>query len=185
LLRAAGQGSTQVRYSGSVRQAEWLAQSSRRPDIEAVLAPRNIAGRAQSPSTSRTGRCPTGTSANWPEPMDCNAARGFSHKGTEEIASACTEAQEADRCDEKPQDPLARQDHQCGLDLVDGGPILCVPAVAAPLAGWPLPWIAWTFYPSFQHPLHTPRVRVWRKRFFYPSMDEPADESSGDGRERV
>ena len=45
LMRAAGQASPPVRSTGSVGQAEWLAQASRRPDIEAALSQLHLARR--------------------------------------------------------------------------------------------------------------------------------------------
>jgi hypothetical protein len=116
-----------------------------------------------------------------PKSRDCNAANGLSQADE----STCAQAHEIDRSDGPRQDPLARHDDPCGRDLVYGATVHCVPAVAAPRAVWPLAWIGWPFYLSFQHPLQAPRVRVWRRRFFHPSVDEPADESGGDGhRER-
>jgi hypothetical protein len=168
-----------------VGHAEWLAQTSRRPDIEAALSQFLMARRAPSPSPSRTGKCPPATLANVPEPMDCNAAEGLSHEGTEEIASSCAQMHEIDLCDEQRQDPLARPYDPWGGDLVHGVSMPCLPAVAAPPAMWPQVWVAWPFYPSFQQPLPASRMRAWRRRFFYPSGDESADENGGDGhRER-
>ena len=117
--------------------------------------------------------------------MERNAAKGFLHKGTGEIASACAQARGWDRCDEKHQDPWTRQDDACGLGLVHGVPVACGAAVAAPPAAWPLSWVAWPCSPPFQHPLQAPRVRIWRSRAFCPCVDELADGSGGDGqRER-
>ncbi|RCW68048.1 hypothetical protein DES41_108225 [Pseudorhodoferax soli] len=53
---------------------------------------------------------------------------------------------------------------------------------------WPLAWGGWPSYPSFQLASQAPRVRVSRKRRWYPSAIAPEDESGdcgqpvGDGR---
>lgn len=181
LMRAAGQGSPPVRSTGSVGQAEWLAQASRRPDIEAALSQLHLARRVPSSSMSRTGRCPPKTSTNVPEPTDCNAAECSSHGGPEEIARPGTRARALDLCDKQHNDPLVRHHDPCGRDVVYGAPVACLSAVAAPPTVWPLLGGTWPFYPLVSHSLQAPRVRSRRRRFLHPAADEPERESDGDG----
>lgn len=180
LMRAAGQASPPVSSTGSVGQADRLAQASRRPDIEAALTQFHLARRVPSLPASRSGRCPPGTLANLPEPMDCDAAQGLSQPGVGVIASACVQAHEVDRCDAQRQDPLALQDGPCARELVDGVPVPCVQVVAEPTVAWPAGLGAWPFYPLAWHLLQTPRLRVWRRRPFFAAGGEPADENGGD-----
>jgi hypothetical protein len=173
-----------VSSTGSVGQADRLAQASRRPDIEAALAQFHLARRVPFLPASRSGRCLPGTLENLPEPMDGGAAQGHMHQGIGEIASVWAQAHEVDRCDAQRQDPLALHDGPCARDLVDGVPVPCVQAVAEPPVVWPVAWGAWPFHPSAWHFLQTPRLRVWRRRLFDPAGGGPADENGGDGSRR-
>nr|WP_145552825.1 hypothetical protein [Variovorax boronicumulans] len=177
LMRAAGQGSPPVISASSVGQADPLAQASRRPDIEAALAQFDMARRVPSLPASRSGRFPPGTLAGLPEPKDCDAA-------PVEIASACVQAHEVDRCDARRQDPLVLQDGRCARELVDGVPVPCVQAVAESPVVWPSAWGTWPFYPSAWYFLQTPRLRVWRRRLIDPAGGRPAGEDGGDGGRR-
>ena len=137
LVRAASQGSPPANATGSRGQAEWLAQASRRPDIEAALAQFHMVRRAPPSPASRTGRCPTGASANLPELTDCNASGGLMHDGTEEIASTCAQALDVDRCNEQHKDPLARQDERCVHDVVYGVSVCRRPPLGGRSCGLP------------------------------------------------